>query len=111
MAVPRLEQIVARLQLARHHALVEDRLDASPPTVRFRAELRRGPWGAEDRGPSGVMELSLAEGDAGPIRARTWLGDEGSEPHSVRSIAVAKLDAATVEQLALSFLEDLVARA
>lgn len=109
MAVPRLEEIVRRLQMARHQAAVEDFLEAEPPTLRFTLRPWRGPWTEELAPPSGRLVLSLEDEDSVSVRA--WLDPESEEPEHEAKVPPMRVSAAWLERLVLDFVERLLSRA
>jgi hypothetical protein len=114
MAVPRLEEVARRLQIARHEASVEDQLEATPPTLRFSLRPWRGPWTDELAPPRGTLVLSL-EGAAGAsedaVSVRFWLDPEAEEPTDEMRVPPVRVNAAWLERLVLDFVERLLARA
>jgi hypothetical protein len=111
MAVPRLRDVALRLQMARHAASVDDRLDGSPPTLRLTLRPWRGPWTEELHPPRGVLELTLDAGPDGPVTVRTWLDDEADHSTEQVSVPPTRLSAGWLESHAVHFVERLLARA
>jgi hypothetical protein len=109
MAVPRLEEVARRLQMARHQAAVEDLLEGTPPTLRFSVRPWRGPWTEELSPPRGTLVLSLEGEDA--VRVCAWLDPEADEPAEEASVPPMRINAAWLERLVLDFVERLLARA
>ncbi|MEX2048867.1 MAG: hypothetical protein WEB90_04755 [Gemmatimonadota bacterium] len=113
MAVPRLEEVARRLQLARHEASVEDQLEATPPTLRFSLRPWRGPWTEELSPPRGTLVLSLEGAGASEdaVSVHVWLDPEAEEPTDEMRVAPGRVNAAWLERLVLDFVERVFARA
>ena len=111
MAVPRLQDVTQRLQMARHEASVEDRLDGSPPSLRLTLRPWRGPWTEELHPPQGLLEVTLDAGPDGPVTLRTWLDDEADRPTEEAEVSPSKLSAGWLGSHVVHFIERLLARA
>jgi hypothetical protein len=109
MAVPRLQDVARRLQIARHTAAVEDRLDGPPPSLTLSLRPWRGPWTHELSPAGGRLELTLEDGPAGPVTVRTWLDATDDEATAETVGPAAKLSAGWLEAPALDFGERLLA--
>ncbi len=83
IARPRLEDLVFRLRIARHHSLIDDRIDEMG-TLRFRLVPRSAPFDERPPVPGSVLELVAAEN---VILARFWLDPVAERPSSELEVA------------------------
>jgi hypothetical protein len=111
MAVPRLEEIARRLRMARHEASVEDRLEATPPVLRFSLLPWRGPWTEELSPPRGVLVLAIENEGEERVVVRIWLDAEANEPTEETRLPPIRVGAAWLELLVVDFVERLLERA
>jgi hypothetical protein len=111
MAVPRLQEVARRLQVARHEAAVEDHLEGTPPLVRLRFRPWRGPL-SRGAGPAeGTLEIALADGGEGQVVARAWLDASTDVPDQEARVHLSRLGAAWLEARVLDFVGRLLANA
>jgi hypothetical protein len=111
MAVPRLEAMVVRLRMARHDAALEDRLDASPPTLLLSVRPWRGPWTQELAPPRGTLAIVLHGGPEEHIVVRFSLDSDAEEPAREMRVSPARISAVWLERVVVEFVERLLARA
>jgi hypothetical protein len=111
MAVPRLQDIAQRLQLARHHATVEDLLDAAVPTARLTFKPWRGPWTEKLDPPVSALELTVLLEPAEQIAVRVWLDVAADGPVEEIPVPPSKLGAAWLESVVVDFVQRALARA
>jgi hypothetical protein len=110
MAVPRLEEIAQRLQLARHEAVAEDLLDAALPVARLTFRPWRGPWTEKLSPPASALELAVTSPHSEQIAVRVWLDVEASEPTEEIRVPPSKLGAGWLEGVVLEFVQRALAR-
>lgn len=108
VAVPRLEALGARLQVAFHRTLIDDRPGRSPPTIRFRLIPRPGPFDDVPAVPGSVLEIVGDE--ASFVTARLWLDPVAEEPAVERRVDAARLDEAWVDEIMFEFVEKALRR-
>lgn len=111
MAMPRLQDIAQRLQLARHHATAEDLLDGAVPTARLTFRPWRGPWTEKLDPPVSALELALVVEPTEEIAVRVWLDVAAEEPTEEVVVPTAKLGAAWLEGVVVDFVQRSLARA
>ncbi len=104
LVIPRIEDLIQRLEMARHRTTVDDRLDRSPASIRIKVDPWRAPF---DEGPpvSGSVLEILAEDGASPvIVGRIWLDALSASPTEQSQIDLSKLTPAWIEGLLLDFV-------
>ncbi|MBT8489181.1 MAG: hypothetical protein HKN72_02880 [Gemmatimonadetes bacterium] len=107
IALPHLEAVAARLHIARHHTLLDDRLDGPAGVLRFRLVPRPAPFDEPAAVPGSVLELVAAKATVG---ARLWLDPVAEEPAEDVEIPASEfsedwLDAVVVDFVARSLRE------
>lgn len=102
VAIPHLESLEARLQLASHRTLVDDRPGRTPPTIRFRLIPRPGPFDDVSAVPGSVLEI--VEDDGSFVTARLWLDPVAEEPAVERRVDAARFDEAWIDEITLEFV-------
>lgn len=108
VAIPHLKALEARLQIARHRTLLDDRLGRTPPTIRFRLIPRRGPFDDVSAVPGSALEI-VADDDAS-VTARLWLDPVAEEPAEERSVEGARFDEAWIDEITMEFVEKALRR-
>jgi hypothetical protein len=111
MAMPRLQDIAQRLQLARHHATAEDLLDADVPVARMTFRPWRGPWTEKLDPPVSALEFAVVPEPAEQISVRVWLDVAAEEPTEEIVVPPTKLGAAWLEGVVVDFVQRSLARA
>ena len=111
MAVPRIEEIARRLQLARHRAVLEDLLEGAPPLLRLTVHPWRGPWTKPLAPPVGVFELRIEPKADEELTLRLRLDLDADQPHEEVTLQVSQLNGASLDARVLEFVEKLLARA
>ena len=104
LVMPQIEDLIRRLEMARHRTTVDDRLDRSPPSIRIKVDPWRAPF---DEGPpvSGSVLEILAEDDGAPIvLGRIWLDALSETPTEQSHIEVGKLTPTWIEGLLFDFV-------
>lgn len=104
LVVPRLTSLEARLQLARHRTVLDERLDGPSPAVRFRLTPWRAPF--DERGPlqGSVLEIAVDEAE-GTVAARFWLDVLSPTPTEELPIDARRLGEAWIEGVLIDFVQ------
>lgn len=101
IALPHLEAVAFRLHIARHHTLLDDRLDNQPATLRFRLVPRQAPFDGPVAVPGAVLELMAAGSSVG---ARLWLDPVAEEPAEELEVPVARFTEGWLESVVVDFV-------
>ena len=107
IALPHLEAVAARLHIARHHALLDDRLDNRPATLRFRLVPRQAPFDGPVAVPGAVLELTATRSSVG---ARLWLDPVAEEPAEELEIPVAQFTEGWLDSVVVDFVAQTLRR-
>jgi len=110
MAVPRLEDTVQRLRLGRHSAALEDRLHASPPSIRLAVRPWRGPL-SEQLSVEGLLEIRIEREPEEVVEVWYSITPPCGAPLPADRITAVKLDAGWLEGRVLAFVGALLGRA
>ncbi len=102
LALPELEALVARLEVARHRTLVDDRLEGPDARLRFRLIPRRGPF--DERGAVQASALELAV-DENEVVARLWLDALADAPTEEIRVDGSRLARPWVDRVLIDFVE------
>ncbi len=84
--VPRLIALAQRLELAGHETVLDDRLDGSPPSLRFRLKPRTAPFDSPSEDAGAVLEVVL-DGSGSRLISRIWLNPFGESPSEEVEVA------------------------
>ncbi len=101
VALPHLEAVAARLHIARHHTLLDDRLENQPATLRFRLVPRQAPFDGPVAVPGAVLELMAARSSIG---ARLWLDPVAEEPAEELEVPLAQFTDAWLDGVVVDFV-------
>jgi hypothetical protein len=108
MAVPRLEQVAQRLQMARHEAHVEDLLDGVPPAIRLTVRPWSNPMDEGREPMAGMLEFVVEPVAHGMILAQSWTGASFDVPLEELRVPPGSFGAAWLETRVLEFLAKLL---
>lgn len=111
MAVPRLEEVVQRLELARHEAALEDALDGPVPRVRLWLRAHPGPLDEEEPRGRSRLEMVLEEEPEPLLRLRAWADPTSEDPSQLGEISLGRLGASWLDERVMMFVGDVLGRA
>lgn len=101
IALPHLEAVASRLHIARHHTLLDDRLDTQPATLRFRLVPRQAPFDGPVAVPGAVLELMAAGSSIG---ARLWLDPVAEDPAEELEVPVTQFTEGWLDSVVVDFV-------
>lgn len=101
---PRLEALRARLDLAGHDVVLDDRTHHEIPSVRFRFSPRHGPFDEPEDLPSSVLEV-LWDVNSGQIAARIWKNAVDEDWSDEVLASCARVDDAWIDRVIVGFVE------
>lgn len=122
IALPRLEALATRLEVARHRTLLDDRLDRAEQVLRFRLMPWQAPFDVAGVVPGSVLELAVegvsskrAGGSGGGgkgarVAARFWLDPLATTPAEETLIDARRLTDAWLEAVLLDFVGRVLGR-
>lgn len=110
VAVPRLEAIGKRLEMARHETSLEDLLDESDRLLRFDLKPWPGPLSGSDLQRSAMLEFGVDAESPGLVRVWYWLDRLGEAPDKVASLPTSRLTISRIERVILDFVEKVLQR-
>jgi hypothetical protein len=102
---PRLEVLAQRLETARHRTTIDDRLDRSPPALRFRIRPWQGPFATTLGEEGAVLEVLMTDTSAAEIVGRLWLDPLSTTPSEQSCVDASRLTAEWIDRLLLEFVE------
>jgi hypothetical protein len=108
LITPRLRAFATKLESARHHTVIDERVGQDPPTVRLRIRRWTGPFDPVDESGS-VIEFVEFDG-AEHIVARLWLDPLRPKASHECDFAPADLDAIRIDGLLFDFLAKVLKR-
>lgn len=108
VVLPYLKALEARLQIARHRTLLDDRLERDPPAIRFRLIPRRGPFDDVSAVPGSVLEVVADDGSS--VAARLWLDPVAEEPTDELRVDADRLTERWIDEIAMDFVEQALRR-
>lgn len=110
MAASRLTDMAHRLTMAGHDALLEDRLDGTPPVLELTLRPWRGPLAPQDA-IEGTLQIRPGGVDQDTVRVRAACDSPELPWVEEDQIPAPKLTAAWLEARVLSFVGQVLARA
>lgn len=99
--MPRLDALSARLAIARHRTLLDDRLDAEPSTLRYRLVPWRAPFDEPVAVAGSVLEIAV---DDSEVVASFWLDPVAEDPAEERRVDSGRLSEDWVGDVCLDFV-------
>lgn len=103
VALPRLEALRSRLELAGHDVVLDDRTDRDAPSLRFRLAPRPGPFDEAPESSGTVLEVAWDE-EAGHVSARLWLDPLAEEWTDEVAAPTSRVDVLWVDRVILEFV-------
>ena len=100
-----MEWLARVVEAAGHRTALDDRLDGSTPSVRFRLAPRRGPFEEAEPVEGAVIEIAASAGTPLQIIARLWLDPLSPDPSEEVRVPAPKLTEEWVDGLLLDFVE------
>lgn len=101
VARPHLDAVAARLHIARHHTLIDDRLDSPARVIRFRVVPRPAPFDEPAAVPGSVLELVATDATT---TARLWLDPVAEEPAEEVEIPAGDFSEAWLDAVVVDFV-------
>lgn len=105
-----MEWLAREVEAAGHRTVLDDRLDTSAPSVRFRLAPRPGPFEETELVGGAVIEIASGTGDPLQIVGRLWLNPLSTRPTEEVRVPAPKLTEAWVDGLLLDFVEKALGR-
>lgn len=87
--------------MARHRTLLDDRLEATEPCIRFRLIPRYGPFDDRPKVAGSVLELMVSDS---VVTARIWLDPLADEPTKEIDVDPSALSEAWIEGILVDFV-------
>lgn len=109
MAIPRLEDVVQRLLMARHEADLEDLLEEDHPRILLTLRPWLGPWAETAEVVTSRLEVAVENGGEEQVVVRVWFG-QGSDHDGIARITAPKLSAQWLERRVLEFVDHVLDR-